>query len=226
MGPTIGLTLRQRLQTIFSTAVVTSLAWLAIGFVWFQGTPSVDMAVKSDARQTPAAQAVAAPVGTAARAAAEGDASEFRPIPAPAGALIIPVQGVRADQLVDTYTQSRGGGMRVHNAIDIMAPRGTPVLAATGGLVEKLFLSKNGGITIYVRSPDRRTMYYYAHLDRYAPGLAERQTVRQGQLIGFVGSTGDASPDAPHLHFAVNVMQPQEGWWQGQPVNPYPLLRR
>lgn len=217
--PAVGLTLRQRVQTIFSTVIVTSLAWLVIGFVWFRGAPSVDLAVKSDAAQgsQPAA---------AVRAAAEGHAAEFRAIPPPAGALVIPVQGVRPDQLVDTYTQSRAGGARVHNAIDIMAPRGTPVLAATAGTVEKLFLSKLGGTTIYVRSPDRRTIYYYAHLDSYAPGLAEKQAVRAGQVIGAVGSTGDASPDAPHLHFAVNVALPEEGWWQGQPINPYPLLKR
>ena len=218
----MGLTLRQRLQTIFSTVVITSLAWLVIGFIWFRGAPSVDMAVKSDAAQ---AAASASPAASIQRAAA-ADGREYARIPAIARDMLIPVQGVRPDQLVDTYTQSRSGGARVHNAIDIMAPRGTPVLAATGGTVEKLFLSNLGGITIYVRSPDRRTIYYYAHLDRYAPGLAEKQAVRAGQVIGFVGSTGDASPDAPHLHFAVSVADPQEGWWQGEPVNPYPLLKR
>lgn len=101
---------------------------------------------------------------------------------------------------------------------------GTPVLAAAPGTLEKLFFSKLGGNTIYVRSPDRRRMYYYAHLQSYAPGIAERQPIRAGQVIGFVGATGDASPDAPHLHFAINEMQPEDGWWKGQPINPYPLL--
>lgn len=138
--------------------------------------------------------------------------------------LVIPVAGIRSDQLSDNFLQARGGG-RLHQAIDIMAPRGTPILAAAEGTVEKLYFSRGGGgITIYVRSPDRQWMYYYAHLDRYAPGLAEGQQVRTGTPIGFVGSTGDASPDGPHLHFAVNAMAPGERWWQGRPVNPYSLL--
>jgi murein DD-endopeptidase MepM/ murein hydrolase activator NlpD len=220
------LTFRQRLETIGATAVLTSAMWIVGLIAWPKG--SLDLAAHADPR------AAAAPIGVdagatpgmIAAAEARGSAAGPPPMSASAGPLIVPVQGVRVDQLVDTYTQSRGGGMRVHNAIDIMAPRGTRVVAAASGVVEKLFLSKNGGITIYVRSPDRRTIYYYAHLDRYAPGLAERQQVRAGELIGFVGSTGDASPDAPHLHFAINVMQPDEGWWQGQPINPYPLLLR
>jgi murein DD-endopeptidase MepM/ murein hydrolase activator NlpD len=142
----------------------------------------------------------------------------------PAG-LAIPVQGIKANQLTDTYTQARAGGARVHDAIDIMAPEGTPVLAAANGQVEKLFYSNGGGgITIYVRSPDARWTYYYAHLQGYAPGLAEGQQVRQGQLLGRVGHTGNASAEGPHLHFAINRMQPGQRWWQGEPINPYPLL--
>ena len=141
--------------------------------------------------------------------------------------LVIPVSGVRRDQLVDTFTQSRQGGARVHNAIDIVAPRGTPIIAATGGTVEKLFVSALGGNTAYVRSPERTLIYYYAHLDAYAPGLAAGQVVRQGQLLGTVGSTGDASPDAPHLHFEIQQTGPNTGWWQHSvSLNPYPLLRR
>ncbi len=142
------------------------------------------------------------------------------------GRLVVPVEGVRREQLSDTWGQSREAGARAHEAIDIMAPRGTRVLAAAAGTVEKLFVSVRGGTTIYVRSPDRRTIYYYAHLDAYAPGLAERQQIHAGQVIAFVGSTGDASPDAPHLHFAMSTARPDEGWWQGQAINPYPLLRR
>jgi murein DD-endopeptidase MepM/ murein hydrolase activator NlpD len=146
-----------------------------------------------------------------------------QPVVAPSG-LAIPVAGVRPEQLGDTYTQARAGG-RPHDAIDIMAPRGTPVIAAAEGTVEKLFFSHGGGgITVYVRSPDRAWSYYYAHLDRYAPGLAEGQQVRRGDPIGFVGSTGNASPDGPHLHFAISRMGPADGFWQGVPINPYPLL--
>lgn len=142
----------------------------------------------------------------------------------PAG-LAIPVAGVGQDELVDTYTQSRAGGARAHNAIDIMAPAGTPVVAAAPGTVEKLFYSEGGGgITVYIRSDDRRWMYYYAHLQGYARGLAEGQRVKQGQLIGRVGSTGNANPAGPHLHFAINRMEQGQRWWDGDPINPYPLL--
>ena len=143
------------------------------------------------------------------------------------GGLAIPVAGIRAEQLQDTYTQSRAGGARVHNAIDIVAPRGTPVVAAAPGTVEKLFFSRGGGgITAYVRSPDRQWIYYYAHLDAYAPGLREGQNVRQGDPIGTVGSTGNANPAGPHLHFAVHRMAQGEDWHEGIAVNPYPLLAR
>jgi len=142
----------------------------------------------------------------------------------PAG-LAIPVSGIKAKQLTDTFTQARAGGARVHDAIDIMADEGTPVIAATDGKVEKLFFSDGGGgNTIYVRSPDERWTYYYAHLKGYAPGLAEGQQVKRGQIIGRVGHTGNASAEGPHLHFAINRMERGESWWQGEPINPYPLL--
>jgi murein DD-endopeptidase MepM/ murein hydrolase activator NlpD len=140
------------------------------------------------------------------------------------GGLAIPVAGVKADQLLDTFTQARSGG-RVHDAIDIMAPHGTPVIASAPGTLEKLFFSKGGGgITAYVRSEDGRWLYYYAHLQDYAPGLREGQAIRQGDPIGRVGSTGNASPSGPHLHFAIYRMEAGEKWYDGTPINPYPLL--
>lgn len=138
--------------------------------------------------------------------------------------LAIPVIGVKPGQLSDTFTQARAGGARAHDAIDIMAPAGTPVLAAAPGRVEKLFFSEGGGNTIYVRSDDGRWIYYYAHLQGYARGLREGQRVERGQIIGRVGSTGNANPEGPHLHFAINRMEPGQRWWQGEPINPYPLL--
>lgn len=143
--------------------------------------------------------------------------SAMDPVP-----LIIPVEGVAARQLTDTWGQSRGGGIREHHAIDIMAPRGTPVVAAASGTVEKIFESVNGGHTIYVRTRDGSTIHYYAHLDSYL--VTEKQMVRQGQQIATVGNTGSAAGGAPHLHFEIKTMQPGEGWWQGTNVNPYPLL--
>ena len=142
----------------------------------------------------------------------------------PAG-LAVPVQGIKPAQLSDTFTQARAGGVRSHDAIDIMAAEGTPVLSASDGTVEKLFFSDGGGgITVYVRSPDQRWTFYYAHLQGYAPGLAEGQQVKRGQLLGRVGHSGNANPAGPHLHFAINRMEPGQRWWQGNPINPYPLL--
>jgi murein DD-endopeptidase MepM/ murein hydrolase activator NlpD len=136
----------------------------------------------------------------------------------------IPVVGVKAGDLLDTFTQARAGG-RPHDAIDIMAPHGTPVVAAAPGTVEKLFFSQGGGgITAYVRSTDGLWTYYYAHLQDYAQGLREGQNVRIGEPIGRVGSTGNANPAGPHLHFAIHRMEPGEKWYQGTAVNPYPLL--
>ncbi len=140
----------------------------------------------------------------------------------PAG-IAIPVPGVKPGQLIDTFDQARASGRR-HDAIDIMAAEGTPVIAAADGTIEKLFNSDRGGITIYERSGDRKWVYYYAHLSAYAPGLHEGQQVKRGQVIAHVGHTGDASATAPHLHFAINQMAAGERWWNGTPINPYPLL--
>ena len=149
--------------------------------------------------------------------------TESAPAPVSSG-LIIPVAGVPATALVDSFNDVRGAGARRHGAIDIMAPRGTPVLAVATGTVEKVFESKDGGHTLYVRSPDHGRIYYYAHLDAYAADVREGGTVDQGQQIATVGSTGDADPAAPHLHFEITRMAPGESWWQGTQVDPYPLL--
>jgi murein DD-endopeptidase MepM/ murein hydrolase activator NlpD len=138
--------------------------------------------------------------------------------------LLIPVLGVRAASLVDTYDQARGAGRR-HDAIDIMAPRGTPVLATADGVVMKLFTSARGGTTLYEMAPDGRTIYYYAHLDRYAPGIAQGKTLRRGDVLGYVGNTGDAGPGNYHLHFEVTTTADPAKYWGGAPQNPYPLLR-
>ncbi|RYE37960.1 MAG: M23 family metallopeptidase [Hyphomicrobiales bacterium] len=141
------------------------------------------------------------------------------------GELIIPVAGVKPAELVDTFTQAREGGVRIHDAIDILAPLGTPVLAASAGWVEKLFLSEAGGKTIYIRSPDRKRIYYYAHLNEYAPGVAEGMMVRRGQTIGTVGYSGNASPEAPHLHFAIMTSTPHMKWSEKLvTLNPYSIL--
>ena len=139
------------------------------------------------------------------------------------GDLVIPVAGVAPDDLFDTFTDARGQG-RVHNAIDIMAPRGVPVLAAAPGHIVRLFESERGGLTLYQLDPDGETVYYYAHLDGYQPGLAAGQTVQRGDTLGFVGDTGNAAPGNTHLHFAMWVVADSTQFWDGEPINPYPLL--
>ena len=139
--------------------------------------------------------------------------------------LLIPVEGVTENKLTDTFDDSRALGRR-HDAIDIMAPRGTQVRAVDDGTIAKLFTSKAGGLTIYQFDPTQSFSYYYAHLDHYASGLAEHQPVRRGQLLGYVGSTGNASPSAPHLHFAIARLGTDRSWWKGDPINPYPLLAK
>jgi peptidoglycan LD-endopeptidase LytH len=123
--------------------------------------------------------------------------------------------------LQDTYLQARGGGVRAHEALDIPASRGTPVLAVEDGRIAKLFLSKPGGRTIYHFDDALEFSYYYAHLDGYADGLREGMRVRKGQVIGYVGSTGDAAPESPHLHFAIFRLGPERQWWRGTPINPF-----
>jgi murein DD-endopeptidase MepM/ murein hydrolase activator NlpD len=139
--------------------------------------------------------------------------------------LLLPVEGVTANQLTDTFNDSRALGRR-HDAIDIMAPRGTEVRAVDDGTIAKLFTSKAGGLTIYQFDPTQTFSYYYAHLDHYASGLAEHQPVRRRQLLGYVGSTGNASETAPHLHFAIARLGTDRAWWKGDPINPYPLLAK
>jgi len=136
--------------------------------------------------------------------------------------LVVPVEGVRRADLRDTFHERRG--TRAHEALDIPAPRGTRVVAAADGRIVKLFRSVPGGLTIYQFDPRERYALYYAHLDRYAEGLREGALVTRGDLIGFVGSTGNASPDAPHLHFAVFALGPERRWWQGVALDPLPLI--
>jgi peptidoglycan LD-endopeptidase LytH len=137
--------------------------------------------------------------------------------------LKMPVDGVDDDDLRDAFLDARGG--RSHEALDIMAARGTPVRAVDDGRIEKLFTSKAGGLTIYQFEPSGMFCYYYAHLDRYADGLREGQVVERGEVIGYVGTSGNAPPNAPHLHFAITRLGPDRRWYAGTPINPYPVLR-
>ncbi|MDJ0277028.1 M23 family metallopeptidase [Sphingomonas sp. 2R-10] len=147
--------------------------------------------------------------------------------PLPPGMLTLPVRGVGWSYIRDSYGEERAGGERRHTGVDIMAPAGIPVVAAAPGTVEKLFYSEGGGgVTAYVRSPDRRLSYYYAHLAAYAPTLREGARVRAGDPIGAVGDTGNAGAGNFHLHFGIERLNPDEPWYRGRAINPYPLLAR
>ena len=201
--------------TVASTAVVTAILvsafWIfAYNIAFAPAGPNGEVASRGDVTT----------VSTRTGSVAVAEGVEVGP-----SGLAIPVVGVKRGELVDTFTQARAGGARVHDAIDIMAPVGRPVVAAAPGTVEKIFYSQGGGgNTVYVRSDDGKWTYYYAHLSAYAPGLREGQRVLRGAPVGFVGYSGNANPAGPHLHFAINRMSEGEKWYQGSPVNPYPLL--
>ena len=138
--------------------------------------------------------------------------------------LFIPIEGVESSDLRDSFGDARDH-TRQHEALDIPAPRNTPVRAVEGGTIAKLFLSKPGGNTIYQFDPTNMYVYYYAHLERYATGLREGDAVSAGQIIGYVGTSGNAPPDRPHLHLAIFRLTADKHWWQGTPVNPFDVLR-
>ena len=143
--------------------------------------------------------------------------------PAMPGKLLVPVQGISTAQLTDTFYQPRGE-QRQHEALDIMAPTGTPVVAVADGKVVKLFQSKPGGLTVYQFDPSEQYAYYYAHLDRYADHIKEGMDIKRGEIVGYVGVTGNSDPNAPHLHFAVVALTAEKQWWKGTPLNPFPLM--
>lgn len=141
------------------------------------------------------------------------------------GALLVPVTGIVTAQLSDTFDDKRGTE-RIHEALDIMAPLKTPVIAVDDGKVVKLFDSVPGGLTVYQYDASGTFAYYYAHLDSYAASLVEGQELKRGDLLGYVGATGNANPLAPHLHFAIFLLGPEKQWWKGTAINPYPLFQR
>jgi murein DD-endopeptidase MepM/ murein hydrolase activator NlpD len=214
--------LADRLLTIVITATLTSAAWIVIGSAYVDldgGEPELTEAEPAEAEP---AQAGPAP---AASPTQRSGLSASLPSRSQVSQLVIPALGVSAAELTNAYADPRDEGERLHEAIDIPAPAGTTVVAAGPGTIERLFTSAAGGNTIYVRSSDRETIHYYAHLQEYAPGLREGQRVRRGQRLGTVGFTGNADPEAPHLHFAILRTTPQAEWWEpATALNPYPLL--
>lgn len=229
------MTFVDRLLTIVITMTLTSAAWIVFG-----GT-AAELASERSRQDMPANSDEPGGAGGSEDASATYQpdrTGEPGAPPAPSEPIIaanetgggrdlfIPVEGIAADELVDSFLDRRGAnGERRHEAIDIMAEAGTSVRAAAPGTVAKMHSSGPGGLSIYVRSPDRRTIHYYAHLDEYAADLREGQQVRVGQRLGTVGSTGNADPSAPHLHFQIIETTPDANWWEpGNAVNPYPRL--
>ena len=217
----MALNFGDRLATIVITATLTSAVWIVAGGSLIENATSA-----SQREKTRPAEAQPSPsVAGADRSGLPELSSAPSPSERTGEALRIPVLNIRASDLTDTFAAGRDGGTRPHEAIDIMAPEGTTVVAAAPGTIEKLFVSDAGGKTIYVRSPDRRVIHYYAHLRDYAEGLREGQRIRRGQRLGTVGSTGNADPASPHLHFAIMETDAGSEWWEpAASVNPYPHL--
>ena len=210
-----------------------SIFWLALGLfvvglvLW---VPRHRVRVAGIVRPAPAGDAAPVPRASApasdvvpARAAPEPHLFS-PPVPAEGGSprLVLPIAGLSRGDLRDSFDEVHSGHR--HEAIDILAPRGTPVLAVADGTIRKLFHSVPGGITVYEFDPAETLCFYYAHLDRYADGLGEGQQVRAGDRIGYVGTSGNAPPETPHLHFAISRLGTDKRWWQGTPIDPYPLL--
>ena len=228
-------TLEDRARTFTIGAAygfVAGVCALALLFWQFRLGPPVTPT--TDAQRPPQHQDIdpsASGIGSPPPAATTGRRPEVvhPTLAAPAGEalesrdLLLPVDGIRPEQLTRQFNDPRGG--RRHEAIDILAPTGTPVRAVESGRIARLFSSRAGGITIYQFDPSEEYCYYYAHLDRYADGLRENTQVEKGQVIGYVGTSGNAPKNTPHLHFAVYKLNAQKRWWEGTPIDPYDLLR-
>jgi murein DD-endopeptidase MepM/ murein hydrolase activator NlpD len=233
---------RRRGELVAAGAVGFLLGAGAVGVVlWWAGEGEEEQAVLA------AAEELAARGEEAAEPPPEGPETTIAPpgaeAPPPAGELaetpagelpdiarlrdrqlLLPVQGVALGELDDNFAEARRE--RRHDAIDILAPRNTPVQAVEGGTIARLFESDRGGLTVYQFDPTESYVYYYAHLESYAAGLEEGESVARGQVIGYVGTSGNAPPATPHLHFAIHKLGPEKRWWEGEPVNPFLVFQR
>ncbi len=221
----MALKFADRVLTIVATATLTSAAWIVGGGSFMRYADDQKAAETSQA--TKAGETAGAE--KTAKAPVPPEVLDSNDVTQPEASetdqLVVPVLNVKRGDLINTYSADRGGGTRLHEALDIMADKGTTVIAAGAGEIEKIFRSEAGGKTLYVRSPDRQTIHYYAHMDKYAEGLKEGQRIRRGQRLGTVGSSGNADPEAPHLHFAILRTTPDAEWWEPTTaINPYPLL--
>ena len=219
LGFLAGMLVMAAVVTIFPSgaATVASAPLAAAG-----ATAEEQVKVKPSLKETPPAVSPPEPElksNVSAAVLSANDVEELRQ-----RSLTLPVEGIKKEELRDTFNEKRGESRR-HEAIDILAPRNTPVFAVEDGEIAKLFVSAAGGVTIYQFDPDEEYVYYYAHLERYAGGLDEGDDVKRGQIIGYVGTTGNAPRDTPHLHFAIFKTTDEKRWWQGTPIDPYSVLR-
>jgi murein DD-endopeptidase MepM/ murein hydrolase activator NlpD len=218
MGFLGGMVVMAAIVTMFPLGVA-SLAEPIVGAVAPKAvSPKIE--VKPTKEEEPAP--VAPPPATATPASPVMSANSLEDLRM--RSLTLPVQGIERAKLHSNFDELRGG-TRKHEALDILAPRNTPVLAVEDGKIARLFLSDAGGITIYQYDPSMTYVYYYAHLERYAAGLKEGQPVKRGDVIGYVGTTGNAPRDTPHLHFAIVKMTDEKRWWQGTAIDPYSVLK-
>jgi len=216
----------EKLQVALVTATLVSAGGIVAGAFVLDRAETAEIEQEIASKQTPGVGSLGEASGAQSGAAADRETASTPPETQTA-TLMIPVINVAAVDLVDTFSDERSAGTQLHEALDIPAPAGTSVVASAPGKIERLFRSTAAGNTVYVRSEDGETIYYYAHLEDYAPGLNEGQQVRRGQRLGTVGSTGNAESDAPHLHFEVMRTTPTAEWWEPAiSVNPYPLLVR
>jgi len=236
------MTIRHRRRSAHAEAIAPWVTLSVILLVWWAGAKTLDLAwpgadyappfnagVDSSVPKSPPLDkdvpdaSVAArrsrPVISADTRVLGSDMDELR-----GRLLAVPVRGLDADALVSSFHDARGSS-RQHEAIDILAPRGTDVLAVEDGTVAKLFTSKAGGLTVYQFDPSNKYVYYYAHLDRYAPNLKEGLAVRKGDVLGAVGTTGNAPKNTPHLHFGISKMDPDKQWWGGTALDPFLVWR-
>lgn len=205
IGPPIAAPIRKGASVIRARSLFVFFAGFAAGILFLTGALLLTGVVRQPS----------------ARSAAAGEVSRTeRPLRRRLG---LPVAGLAAKDIQDTFNETRKGQRR-HEATDILSPRGTPVLAIDDGVIRKLFLSKQGGLTVYQFDTEETYCYYYAHLDGYAPGLREGMPVHRGDTLGYAGATGNASANTPHLHLAIFKLGPEKRWWEGAPINPYPLL--
>ncbi len=223
------MTIKTDRQKIFWLWVLIFGAFLIVaGFrrVWLWLQPQVAFPAQVQPLVTPAPTIPAPATVAPSKAAEEPSTQPLTEAKIPAGLkLIIPVQGIKPEQLRDTFNDARSAG-RTHNAIDIMAPRAALVLAAADGEVVRFFNSEAGGITLYQLNQERNVVFYYAHLERYADGLSVGHQAKQGEVVAYVGDTGNAGAGNYHLHFAVWLTDDPKRFWAGTNINPYELLKR